>query len=451
MGGVMGLHPQTEGASPDTPKPGVGKGKRCSGDPAPPEHLMRASVGLPPLHVTHVRESSPHCLTKTSSDALVVQDHQNIAYLGQTVGNVRQTSSDALVVQDHQNIAYLGQTVGNVRQTSSDALVVQDHQNIAYLDALVVQDHQNIAYLGQTVGNVRQTSSDALVVQDHQNIAYLGQTVGNVRQTSSDALVVQDHQNIAYLGQTVGNVRQTSSDALVVQDHQNIAYLGQTVGNVRQTSSDALVVQDHQNIAYLGQTVGNVRQTSSDALVVQDHQNIAYLGQTVGNVRQTSSDALVVQDHQNIAYLGQTVGNVVNLLVSGKASQAVSTFMASGRLVALNNEVLPQLSDQMWRRYPVFFFQPLQFEVAFRARAEKIIHSFRNCREQHWLEDDFVTFKVDMANAFNLVSRQAGHNLHLDTALKWRLGIDLFGGSRCPSCSTHKSFGHHALTCGYNG
>ncbi|KAL5502068.1 hypothetical protein EMCRGX_G008782 [Ephydatia muelleri] len=70
-----------------------------------------------------------------------------------------------MVVQDHQNIAYLGQTVGNVRQTSSDALVVQDHQNIAYL--------------GQTVGNVRQTSSDALVVQDHQNIAYLGQTVGH--------------------------------------------------------------------------------------------------------------------------------------------------------------------------------------------------------------------------------------------------------------------------------
>ena len=97
-----------------------------------------------------------------------------------------------------------------------------------------------------------------------------------------------------------------------------------------------------------------------------------------------------------------------------------------------------------------FFFQPLQFEVAFRARAEKIVHSFRNCSEQHWLEDDFVTFKVDMANAYNLVSSQAGHNLHLDTAefqtaLKWRLGIDMFGGSRCPSCSTH------ALTCGYNG
>ena len=45
-------------------------------------------------------------------------------------------------------------------------------------------------------------------------------------------------------------------------------------------------------------------------------------------------------------------------------------------------------------------------------------------------------------------------NLHLDkaefqTALKWWLGIDMFGGSRCPSCSTQSldPLGHHALTC----
>ncbi|KAL5499562.1 hypothetical protein EMCRGX_G010999 [Ephydatia muelleri] len=216
-------------------------------------------------YIKTLRKENPYWPLETCCDMV----HEIELYLmGIQDDVVRQTSSDALVVQDNQNIAYLGQTVGNVRKTSSDALVVQDHQNIAYL--------------GQTVGNVRQTSSDALVVQDHQKIAYLGQTVGNVRQTSSDALVVQDHQNIAYLGQTVGNVRKTSSVALVVQDHQNIAYLGQTIGNVRKTSSDALVVQDHQNIAYLGQTVGNVRKTSSDALVVQDHQNIAYLGQTVG-------------------------------------------------------------------------------------------------------------------------------------------------------------------------
>ena len=51
-----------------------------------------------------------------------------------------------------------------------------------------------------------------------------------------------------------------------------------------------------------------------------------------------------------------------------------------------------------------------------------------------------------------------GLNLHLDkaefqTALKWWLGIDMFGGSRCPSCSTQSldPLGHHALTCKYNG
>ena len=51
-----------------------------------------------------------------------------------------------------------------------------------------------------------------------------------------------------------------------------------------------------------------------------------------------------------------------------------------------------------------------------------------------------------------------GLNLHLDKAefqatLKWWLGIDMFGGSRCPSCSTQSldPLGHHALTCKYNG
>ena len=38
-------------------------------------------------------------------------------------------------------------------------------------------------------------------------------------------------------------------------------------------------------------------------------------------------------------------------------------------------------------------------------------------------------------------------------ALKWWLGIDMFGGSRCPSCSTQSldPLGHHAPTCRYNG
>ena len=38
--------------------------------------------------------------------------------------NVRQTSSDAVVVQDHLNIAYLGQTVGQTHSHMCDIAMV---------------------------------------------------------------------------------------------------------------------------------------------------------------------------------------------------------------------------------------------------------------------------------------------------------------------------------------
>ncbi|KAL5509256.1 hypothetical protein EMCRGX_G004594 [Ephydatia muelleri] len=53
------------------------------------------------------------------------------------------------------------------------------------------------------------------------------------------------------------------------------------------------------------------------------------------------------------------------------------------------------------------FFEPYQFGVAFPCGAEKIAHGLRTCIEQHWSENDFGVLKVDMTNAFNLVSRQA--------------------------------------------
>ena len=49
-------------------------------------------------------------------------------------------------------------------------------------------------------------------------------------------------------------------------------------------------------------------------------------------------------------------------------------------------------------------FHPLQFGVACTAGSEKIL---RKCIEDHWDDEDFVVLKVDMRNAFNLVSRQA--------------------------------------------
>ena len=53
------------------------------------------------------------------------------------------------------------------------------------------------------------------------------------------------------------------------------------------------------------------------------------------------------------------------------------------------------------------FFEPYQFGVAFPCGAEKIAHGLRTCIEKHWSENDFGVLKVDMTNAFNLVSRQA--------------------------------------------
>ena len=35
------------------------------------------------------------------------------------------------------------------------------------------------------------------------------------------------------------------------------------------------------------------------------------------------------------------------------------------------------------------------------------MHGLRTCTQQNWSENDFGVFKVDMMNAFNLVSRQA--------------------------------------------
>ena len=52
-------------------------------------------------------------------------------------------------------------------------------------------------------------------------------------------------------------------------------------------------------------------------------------------------------------------------------------------------------------------FQPLQVGVACRSGSERITHGLRKFIDDHWDDDDFAVFKVDMRNAFNMVSRQA--------------------------------------------
>ena len=112
----------------------------------------------------------------------------------------------------------------------------------------------------------------------------------------------------------------------------------------------------------------------------------------------------------------------MNLLASGKAPLPVSTIMAGGRVIALNKskpDVRPIAVEETLRRligkciYAVLkdrissFFQPSQFGVACKAGPGKIVHSLRRCIEDNWLSGNFVVFKEDMSNAFNVVSRQA--------------------------------------------
>ncbi|KAL5481549.1 hypothetical protein EMCRGX_G021737 [Ephydatia muelleri] len=96
---------------------------------------------------------------------------------------------------------------------------------------------------------------------------------------------------------------------------------------------------------------------------------------------------------------------------------------AGGNLTALNKpipgDICPiAVGEALWRltgkclcaalrSKMASFFEPYQFGVAFSCGAEKIAHGLRTCIEQHWLENDFGVLKVDMTNAFNLVSRQA--------------------------------------------
>ena len=53
------------------------------------------------------------------------------------------------------------------------------------------------------------------------------------------------------------------------------------------------------------------------------------------------------------------------------------------------------------------FFQPLQLGVACASGTEKIVLGLRRCVEDHWTDNDFAVIKIDMKNAFNLVSREA--------------------------------------------
>ena len=116
---------------------------------------------------------------------------------------------------------------------------------------------------------------------------------------------------------------------------------------------------------------------------------------------------------------------VINILASGKAPSILSAFLAGGNLTALNKsksdgpfDIRPITVGEALRHLTgkclcttvkvkaTDFFHPFQFGVACPFGAE-IIHGLRACIEEHWGEDGFAVLKIDMRNAFNVVSRQS--------------------------------------------
>ena len=132
--------------------------------------------------------------------------------------------------------------------------------------------------------------------------------------------------------------------------------------------------------------------------------------------------------------------DVVNLLAAVKVSHQVATFMAGANLTALDKnkqgstrDIQPIAVGEALRRLTskclctitkskASDFSPHQLGVACPSGAEKIIHGLRRCIEEHWIEEDFVALKIDLRNAFNMVSRQAvldEYSVHFPELAPW--------------------------------
>ena len=118
--------------------------------------------------------------------------------------------------------------------------------------------------------------------------------------------------------------------------------------------------------------------------------------------------------------------DIVNLLALGKVQSDILKYLAGGSLTAIVKDRPDSSPDvrpiavgealrclvgkclcRVTKAKVADFFEPHQFGVACPSGAEKVVHGLRNCMDEHWNTEDFVVFKVDMRNAFNLVSRQA--------------------------------------------
>ena len=115
----------------------------------------------------------------------------------------------------------------------------------------------------------------------------------------------------------------------------------------------------------------------------------------------------------------------LNILLAGKAPEEIAPLLAGGSLTALLKvkvtgwdvrpiavgEVIRRLASKcacnVVKEKASDFFGPFQLGVACPRGSEKIINNLREVLEQHWSDPDFAVIKIDMQNAFSLVSRDA--------------------------------------------
>lgn len=116
----------------------------------------------------------------------------------------------------------------------------------------------------------------------------------------------------------------------------------------------------------------------------------------------------------------QALTSFINLLLSGRAPQRLSPFIAGAVLVALgkkDNGVRPIAIGEVLRRICSKFctrssrllqkeyFEPLQLGVGTRGGCESIVHSVNSLIKSRGQDQDIVMVLVDLTNAFNNADR----------------------------------------------
>lgn len=119
---------------------------------------------------------------------------------------------------------------------------------------------------------------------------------------------------------------------------------------------------------------------------------------------------------------GVSLCHLVRCLVTGNAPHGVRHVVTGASLSALrkkDDDIRPIAAGEFLRRVTskavcalirtkaADFFAPQQFGVALPGGTERVIHRLRTAWAQHEADTDWVVCKVDLANAFNRVSREA--------------------------------------------